>query len=223
MLRVISRDKGRTGVRVHADAVLFTRPDYGRVMEVHAMSLLGGEQSIRAIGAGCSAEHDAQRCTLDFYSGETVLNGRWVGRWNHQSIRLTTGVMHMVAMPAVSATMDVAAEGTMSGHVVIAPSAEQLRREIYRRLLLAYSTPLLPIEMPGQSDEERRHAEIWAVRVVDAVMNLGAPTWRPLTLHPDSLDRTWEHAGVLSIGPEKLDKIVADLVKFGSINIPEAA
>lgn len=211
-------------VRVYADAILYADCEstggytarYNQPDPIYAMSIIGPEQAIRAIGAGCCNKETYRRMRLSVVGdgGRSVV-GRWQGPWFTRAVMLTRGAMHMVAMPEVAGSK----LASTSDHVIIATTQtkDELRRELYRRLCLCYSTPL--IHLDHGDDEERKVAETWMRRLTDTIMQDGTK-WARLKTHPDQTDRAWSMAGRLSLTQETLDDMVSRLVRNGSLPFP---
>jgi hypothetical protein len=217
----------RSSIRVYADALLFAteRTSYGTPRwrapgRIYGMSLIGPEQSIRAIAAGCSLEKFYERTELSFVGTSGRLNGRWSPRWHCEARMLTHGVMHMVALPAVSITKDVASDNGQVEHVIV-PTHGDVEQAIYERLLIAYTTPLIPVGLPCQSDEEIAASERWRFVITSAIRS-NTTWWQDLDSHEDQSDTTWGGAGLLKINEGELDKLVSTLVADRNLQIPEA-
>lgn len=243
MLEVETISDGRSRVRVHADAVLYYEPPrhnslsrYGSyssatepARDIYAMSLIGPEQAIRAIAAGSSLEFKHQRTKLAFRGKNATVKGIWEGAWWCRAVRLTEGVVHLVAIPKVTTATDIAGEKERN-HVIIPPVAgiDALKRAVYHRLMQCYTTPLMPIDLPGQPESEANAAKVWIDAIWDKVNEkpphgyMVAP-YRPLSSHPDQPDRQWAHAGLLSLSQEALDSIVSNLVEQRRLPIPDVA
>lgn len=239
LLTVETVTDGRSKVRAYADAILYLPPQSARhggystarytlPSRVFAMSLIGPEQSIRAIGAGCSVQPEYQRTEIEFRGTNKVIKGRWAWRWGCRAVRLAGSMLHMVAMPEVTIAQDVS--GKEPQHVIIAEPATpgaattelDLSRAVYQRLMLCYSTPLIPLDLPGQPEHERAAAQTWCRVLVEQVM-ADTSLWQQLRSHPDQTDKTWEHAGVLTMSQNHLDDLVGELMRKRMIKIPEAA
>lgn len=232
LLIVETKTDGRARVQVHADAVLLADAgNYGgygtggytpRALtptQIFAMSLIGSEQAIRSIASGCALAEPSNRTTLEFTGNGRVLSGTWAPAWNHQSQTLASGAMHMVAMPAVTIARDIA--GQKSQHVIIppGPGLHEQKLAIYRRLLLCYTTPIIPIEIAAQPDDEKAAAMVWVDELCTAIME-DRRDWKPLHGHPDQTDRSWQDAGLLTISQQRLDGLVSELVSKGHLPIP---
>lgn len=217
-------------VQVWADAVLYEpAAQYGyryrytpRITQpgrIFAMSIIGPEQAIRAVAAGCALEHLHERTSLKFrgHTGDEI-SARWGPSWSCRAQQITQGAMHMVAMPKVTVAKDVV--GETDEHLII-PSGD-LGRAVYDRLLLAYSTPLLPLDMPGQPPHERMAAHEWCAVITAAILQ-DETYWTELQSHPDQPDKTWRGAGLLRMTNEELDGLVSELVRCRHLTIPEAA
>ena len=221
-----------SGSQVHlwGDAVLYEPPvQYGhrysytpRITQpgrIFAMSIVGPEQAIRAIAAGCALEHLHERTTLRFrgHTGDEI-SARWGPGWSCRAQQITQGAMHLVAMPKVTVAKDVV--GEVDEHLII-PNGD-LGRALYERLLLAYSTPLLPLDMPGQPPHERAASYEWCAVITAAILQ-DETCWTELQSHPDQPDKTWHGAGLLRMPNEELDGLVGALVRSRHLTIPEKA
>jgi hypothetical protein len=238
LLHVETASENRSRVTCYADSVLYLPGQgsgsggytsrYSEPAAVYAMSIIGPEQTLRAIAAGCAFAQKHERTLLEFRgpSGK-VVRAKWGWSWSCRATRLAGSTMHMVAMPELTVADDLS--GKEVEHVIIPKgkdgqpaTREDLEAAIYNRLLLCYSTPLLPLGIPGQPPAEAEAARAWCRLLVEQIITDSA-AWKPLRLHPEQHDRTWEHAGVLRIRPEALDKLVSGMVARRLLKIPEAA
>lgn len=227
MLTIDTVGAGRSHVRVHSDAVLIESvgpdsytPRYQTATSIRAMSIIGPEQSIRAIAAGCALSNAYSRTELRIAGATRVVNGKWAGPWICRAQALARGVMHLVAIPTVS-TLKELAEETLT-QVCIGTDATDLRRVLYQRLLLCFPTPLIPLGMPGQPASETAAGELWCQRLTGHIM-ADRSLWTPLVGHPDQKNKAWAHAGVLHATVAALDGAVCAMVQAGQIRVPEAA
>lgn len=228
-------------VRVYADAVLiddpmlayhrkrqgnYYTPRYRAPGTLYGMSIVGPEQSVRAIAAGCAQEKDFERPMLKFTGpGGEELRARWGSTWDPRARVLCSGVMHLVALPAFSITRDLQTDN-VGTHVIIPkgndgkpPAVEDVYRAVYRRLLLAYTTPLCPIDLPGQPEAEAEIGEDWAMALGSRLVN-DDDFWRPLESHADQPYEGWKGAGLLTLAEVQLDEIVGEFVRSGQLVIP---
>jgi hypothetical protein len=184
------------------------------------MSLIGPEQAIRAVASGSALEHLHERTTLKFrgHTGDEI-SGRWALDWTPRAQMVTDGAMHLIALPKVTVAREVV--GEMKEHVII-PENGDLARALYRRLLLSYSTPLIPLEVPGQPTHEHAASFEW-LAVLTATILEDERYWTPLESHPDQPDKTWRGAGVLRMENNELDGLVKALIETRRLTIPEVA
>lgn len=226
MLTLTTNTEGRGKVLAHCDAVLYHDPEgYYRTggtprfrapRSIYAMSIIGPEQTIRAIAAGCALEEVHQRTELVF-EGESGLrvSGRWAPAWGCQAKVLTHGIMHMVAMPTQTH------EGAERQNQVIIPPDGDTDRAIYQRLLTSFTTPLIPLGLPGQGIEEIAAAREWCSTITGLIQSK-TDYWHPLDGHRDQDDTTWAGAGLLRITEIELDELVSGLVQRKRLTIPAA-
>jgi hypothetical protein len=227
-LTVLTEGEGKAHVRAYADAVLFrNNPSNVNMHEILGMSVIGPEQSIRAIAAGCALKDPKRRVTLRFMdeNGKRIVSGRWPWRWNVlQSMQLVEGAMHMVALAdAFYESIGPKNAQIVQSHRVIVPpenTAASLEREIYRTLLAHYTTPLIPVEGDAQPAWEDKAGRAWRKAVVAEILSPANDLWTRLLPHPDQTYKGWELAGVLTLTDPKLDKLVSDLLRTRRITIP---
>lgn len=217
----------RSHVRVHSDAVLIEAigsdgytPRYQSTANIRAMSIIGPEQSIRAIAAGCALDNAYARVELRIAGPNRIINAKWAGPWSCRAQALARGVMHMVAIPTVSSLKELAEE-TLT-QVCIGTDDADLRRVLYQRLLLCFPTPLIPLGMPGQPGAETAAAHLWCRHITNHIIGDRA-LWTPLVGHPDQTDTAWRWAGVLHASVADIDSAVCAMVQSGQLRIPEAA
>lgn len=268
LLTVESKGDDVGHVRVYADAILhapasqkghqsgYSTSRYSQPSRIYAMSLIGSEQSLRAIAAGCALQddegHTHMRTKLEVRGPNNVITGVWEGPWRCRAQVLVPGAMHMVAMPEVSVSREVVkTRDETTAHVIIPDRGREpvmesdflrlnpdkderaaimhavqanLRTAIYERLMLAYTTPLLPLNNPGMSEDDRFTAQHWRDVIVEQVI-AEAAWWEFLKPHPDQSNAQCEHwlmGGVLTMHENDLDTLVCSLVQRGKIRIPAA-
>lgn len=232
---------GRASVSAYADAMAY-HDSYASVRRVHdaedrfgaaslyAMSIVGNEQAVRAIASACSLEKESQRPSLRFsVNGMESITVQWCGRWSCTAQNLGKSTLHLVAVPpfdshGIAGKGDKDTGDTEQTHLVMptigtAGKDGDLERQIYRRLLTCFDTPLLPIDIPGQPDVEREAAAQWAIIVAKTIME-DTELWRPLRLHPSQPNRDWENSGLLMISPKRLDGLIGQLVSQGVLDFP---
>lgn len=231
LLTVDTKTELRGHVRVWADAVLYNPPAggggyandsytqrYQSPCTVYAMSLIGSEQALRAIAAGCCQPEPANRTQMEFRAldGGACVKGIWGGEWNTRAQTLTHGAMHMVAMPLVSVAKNVT--GKVTEHVIIPPdpSPESLHRAVYERLLFAYSTPLIPLDGIEADD-----GMLWCKTLVPFILR-DNNYWTKLRGHPNQANDAWDGAGLLRLNDKQLDAIVCEMIKKRKLVIPPA-
>lgn len=243
MLSVHTEAKAK--VRVHADAVLFCpggayrgRPDvttsrYITDSEIYAFSIIGPEQAVRAVASECVASNRWSRGTLRFVGpGGAQVTGKWGPGWSCQARTVCPGVMHMVACPPVSARLKPKekheSNDDISSLVIAPPSGDRpatdadLGRAVYERLLLLFSTPLMPIGVLGQPPAEAEASLVWS-RLLSAEIMREEGLWTPLVGHPEQTDTRWSQAGVLHITETQLDAMVTAMVEHKRLPFPVEA
>lgn len=224
----ITLGKRQTTVNLHATDVLVTESNargltrYGEYSMIYAMSLIGSEQAIRAIAAASSDERTYNRAELVMTPHNApypVITARWGhSKWDARSVSIGHGYYHTVAIPRLTGVAAIAGEESeqVSSASLVVPEKGDEGLEtrtdlaIYRRLLLLYSTPLMPID--SCDPVERALARQW-VRPICRAVRASVDNWQPLTTHPVITSSAWEGAGILSISESQLDKIVQTLVR----------
>ena len=230
LLSVMTGEGGGSHLQLWADAVLYSPAvQYGRSYDfapritepgrIFAMSIVGPEQAVRAVQSGCAQEKIYDRPILRFrgHTGHEI-KGRWAGGWNCRAHHLTDGAMHMVAIPKVTVAREIVGEEVE--HLIIPEN--DLARAVYERLMLAFSTPILPLSLPGQPTFEREASYEWCAVVTAAILE-DEMYWKPLRIHPDQPDQTWTDAGILRMTDKTLDRLISALIKARRLTIPEAA
>lgn len=205
---------------VYADEILFTRVrGYGEVNTLHAMSIIGPEQQVRSIAAYCAMSSTTP--TRFRFTGPTdIVDAQWRGPWRCRAVVLH-GAMHLVALPEVKVAAN---EGEADQtHIIIAqqPTRRSLCEAIYRRLVACYSTPLIPVDQPGQPEAERKAGLIWQNVIVTAL--LGMKGCSPLHVHTDQPGKSWSMAVRLRLGNQTLDDLVSQLCRNGILPFPSSA
>lgn len=219
LLRVTASGAGHAHVKVWANAVAFVNPGhYQDRHQIMAMSLIGPEQAIRAIAAGCALEHDYTRVILSFEANKRVITGRWDWSWpSVKALLLAPGALHLVAIGG-----SFTAKGSKQAEHLVVPqdnTDESLTAAIYDALLANYSTPLIPCDRTGQPAFERLSGKLWRKWIVDAVTR-DSSCWTPCIPHPEQVDLSWVRSGVLSMSQARLDEIVGGLVRSRRLTIP---
>lgn len=218
-----------TSIVVHADAILYEPHQFGSYTSrytmpgaLYAISMIGPEQAVRAVAAGCALDtHQRIRLNVIGPVGHSVVV-RWADRWRCRAVRLTGSTMHLVALPEV--TVAGVVEDSQH-HIIIAegdnPTINDLQRAIYERLTLMYETPLIPLDQPGQSPNERRMAEAWCSILTEKIM--ASRSFVRLKGHREQTNTSWSMAGRLNLGQGTLDAMVSNLVRSGGLPFPAAS
>lgn len=227
LLKVETIGDKRAAVRVYSDALMFRKAaaaydDGPAIHELMGMSIIGPEQSIRAIAAGCALVQG--RTPLAFIGERRTLQAMWAWKWNASAVQLAPGAMHLVAIAQTKDIMNTAKEPKKIGceFVVIPPepTPEALERHIYDLLLTHFSTPLIPAGRPGQPEWEKIVGRVWRKWVVSTILR-DPSQWTELLPHPEQPDKRWFRAGILTMRDEDLDKLVSGLVQRGRLIIPQ--
>ena len=213
----------RSNVKLFADAVAYVPERYGGdCFQIMAMSIIGPEQAIRAVGAGCALDNLYQRTLISFRGDDRIIRGRWAWGWKNVEAKLITpGAMHLV----VTATSMKEAKGEGPESIFVMPDGEKdedLYRAIYGVLEAKFSTPLIPCDLIGQPPEEKAAGEEWRKWICQKIVT-DEDCWQPAMSHPAQPNRCWARAGILTMTDEILDGIVAKLVRSGRISIPQLA
>jgi hypothetical protein len=228
----VNTGRERSSIQIMADAVLYDPPTTSSYSggyysvprntdpaSIYAMSLVGPEQAVRGVMSGCIMEKLYERVVIRFtgHTGDTFV-GRWrPDTWNARGQLLGNGLMHAVCLPEEPKPRR--ADGAESVHLVL-PNGH-IEDTVYRTLMTAYSTPMIPLDLPGQPPAERDAGRGWRDAIASVVMSQESNYWQPLCSHPDQPDRRWDGAGLLRMTENQLDLLVSDMLKFGSIAIPE--
>lgn len=198
-----------TAVRCHAEAVLY---EYGNDHnKLHALSLIGPEQAVRAIAAGCCSREEKDRATLELRGPHTTVRAKFVGKWRPMAKKVGQSYLHLVALPEDSPAV-IPENNT---------SFASLYKAIYAALLKRYTTPLIPFGITGQSSAEVECARKWC-SVICAEIVSNTNHWGTLRGHPDqgfSDTIPWANAGLLKITQENLDALVSKLVRTKKLDI----
>lgn len=221
-LTVTTEGEGKASLALYADAIMVRPPPYGDVFDLLGMSIIGPEQAIRAVAAGCAINDKDRRVVLRFQSGRgRIIRARWSWAWRVvQAVELVEGAMHMVAIAEES---PLSRKERVIGHetLIIPPGDgdEDLESAIYDVLMEKYSTPIIPCDRPGQADWEQRAGLAWRKGITHAIVS-DTDLWRPVLPHPEQPDRRWLRAAVLRLTDAALDTVISKLVKRKAITIP---
>jgi hypothetical protein len=186
---------------------------------VYAMSILGPEQAVRAFAAGCSAEHEHSRHRILFRGKDAEYTGVWQGRWRPSARQVAGTHLHLVSLHSDEEPDEYIKHPTYCVFAECGDSDAAIAEALYNRLIASYSTPLLPIGAPGQSDDEREAAETWR-RVITSQIMADPALFVNALPHPEQLYEKWTRAGVLKISQETLDAMVKKLTQNGSLPFP---
>lgn len=224
LLEIRTSDGERSKLRAYADAVLLGAAKYGRPRPLHAISMIGNEQIIRAIASGCAMAEE-RRITIEINGPNQKVTAKWDGKWNARAQLVSDGIVHAVALPHHNPSHLEVTDNTAKTPrlTVISQTTDraEFRRLVYRRLAHAFTTPLIPLRSPGQPPEHTTAAETWAEVVCEALF--GKQSWRWLEPHPDQKSQGWGLSGILTITQEDLDKLVCGLVRVKKLVIPDGA
>lgn len=209
-------------VSVFADDVLYR--DQGDGSRIYAMSLIGQEQSIRVIsGAIISAMNESTVQPVVVFSGpNTTVRGRWsIGWYARTAVLAEPGqprAVHLVATPPDN-VRSIATRDENAPQVIIArePTTLALEEAIYRKLMLAYTTPIIPVDAPGQPTAESEAGRAWRKEIVAEILR---SHWIKLRTHPDQHGSKWGYAGLLNLTQAHLDALVSNLVRRKRLTIP---
>lgn len=225
MIEAITQDHSR--VRVWCDAVLYegvprgvSRYASNHQEKIYAMSLVGQEQAVQAVIAGCAIDQMGQRTKLAFNGPRATISGVWAPRLRVHGCVLAPHIVHAVVVPKLD--LKNAGDDAVREQVVVPTPGEDIKAAIYRTIQQTHSTPLIPTEVHGQPAWEAAAGAAWRDRIAAEIIR-EHETWTPLHLHPDLTDQTWANAGLLSTSNAVIDELVTRLVREGELVIPEAA
>lgn len=217
-------DIGEDPILLYADEVLIKpaamNARHVSDTAVYGLSLLGQEQLVRGFIARLRQNNQPTRLMLRITRN---LVGTWTApTFSNRARQLASDqgqtVVHAVCTPTVES--NTRGTGVGSGqHLVFCRERDDLwalRRAIYRRLLTAYSTPLMPLERENQSDAERSDSRTWCRVIADDIM-ARPEHWCMLRGHPDRPNKHWHTVGLITMTEKQLDERIVWLTKKGAL------
>jgi hypothetical protein len=219
MIRVQIQDKG---VVAYADECLFDECNGVSATVPLALSIVGPEQSVKAIRHACGLSLDRRPSLI--IGNRNPISVRWIYRAQAQSAKLAPGVMHCVMtatnIPLVTSykrSDEEAASDAEMASLVFMHDGMSEKEAVYRALRQTRSTPLMPLD--SLVEAESACASNWVRTIGSVICRKNQNTWRLATPHPELTDSRWR-AGLLKISTADLDKVVSTLMASGSLTFP---
>lgn len=225
LLKIVTQNNAR--VECYSDGVLMEKHEYlGWCLM--AMSLIGPEEAVRSIAAGCRVTpgEGVERTVLGIMNpdGSGFITAKWMGDWQSSARVLSKGALHLAAH-ATSVCDDKGKQRKPVQRIIYPGAIDQvsLYAALYQTCLLHYTTPLIPPGRPGQPKSEAEIGRQWQLAVGRA-LSMDADLVTMLQPHPGAkelgLTDHWPNACVLSAQEEQLDELVRSMVRRGRITIP---
>lgn len=200
------------------DAMLYEEADYISDYTAHelwAISVLGNEQVVRQFVASCVDVPHSRPFLYVRGPNKTVRCRYAPPKWWCRAKRVGASNMHLICMPPPVQHPD----PNVTTHLMIPRPGIPTDHELYAMLLRRYTTPLVPIGVSGQPQEEAEIGEIWR-NIVSA--NVRAKYTTALRPHPEQPDQQWRTARLLKMKDEQLDELVGDLLRNGVLPLEAA-